>query len=129
MLAETPRGRLTAPGMYGLTGSWATGGCPVVPWSPSAPMAAQCPLRALSVPQARSGLVLRLLGTPQVQRGRKSERLSLQVAEAGVQRAEGVWGGGWTSQRPVLALAKLPLHLSVHGLRRRCLPLTELTPA
>lgn len=92
-------------------------------------MAAQCPLRALSVPQARSGLVLRLLGTPQVQRGKKSERLSLQVAEAGVQRAEGVWEGGWTSQRPVLALAKLPLHLSVHGLRRRCLPLTELTPA
>ena len=62
---------------------------------------------------------------PGVQGGEKSERLCVPVAEARVQRAGRGLGGG-TASRPGLDLAKLPLHLSVHGLRKRCLPLTEL---
>lgn len=125
MLAETPQGMADCPWdvrPHRQLGHWRLPSCPLVTQCPHG-----CPVPPQSLVCAPGKV--RLLGTPQVQRGRKSERLSLQVAEAGVQRAEGVWEGGWTSQRPVLALAKLPLHLSVHGLRRRCLPLTELTPA
>lgn len=68
----------------GCTASQAAG--PVIPWLPNAPSVL---LRALPVPQARSVPVLGLLGRPEVQAGRKSERLSLQVTEAGCSELKG----------------------------------------
>lgn len=129
MLAKTPQGTADCPWdvrPHRQLGHWQLPSCPLV---------TQCPHGCPVPPQSLACAPGKVWPCPQApgnatgSEREEIERLSLQIAEAGVQRAEGVWVGGWTSQRPVLALAKLPLHLSVHGLRRRCLPLTELTPA
>ena len=61
-------------------------GCPVPPRRGGSPRSFAC-ARAGAVP------VLRLLQVPQIQGGKKSERLFLPVAEARVQRAKRGLGG------------------------------------
>lgn len=103
--SRDPFGHCCLP--WGCTSSQAPG--PLL--LPSCPLVTQCPLRAVSVP--RPALCLSS-GSWEGHRFRQEE-IQEAVPEAGVEVPRGL-GGRVGVPQAVLALAKLPLHLSVHGL-------------